>query len=162
MLRQKLCKALVLSLPEGVDDMIVYCDASIMGFGAVLMKRGRVIAYDSGQLKPHEANYPTYDLELGAVVSSLKIWRHYLDGVWCTIYTEHKSLRYLMNLPNLNMRYHRWLDVLKDYDYEILYHPGKANIVDDALSRKTTNTPMKGICLRMTDAYNKLHLILYL
>ena len=96
-LRQRLCEAPILALPEGVEDFVVYCDASISGLGAVLMQRGHVIAYASRQLKPHEANYPMHDLELGAVVFSLKIWRHYLYGVRCTIYTDHKSLRYLMD-----------------------------------------------------------------
>ncbi|KAI3690326.1 hypothetical protein L2E82_48306 [Cichorium intybus] len=90
------------------------------------MQRGRVIAYASRQLKPHEANYPTHDLELGAVAFALKIWRHYLSGVKCTIYTDHKSLKYLMDQANLNMRQRRWLDVLKDYDCEIHYHPRKS------------------------------------
>ena len=135
-------------MPEGIEDFVVYCDASISGLGAVLMQRGHVIAYASRQLKPHEANYPTHDLELGAVVFALKIWRHYLYGVRCTIYTDHKSLRYLMDQPNLNMRQRRWLDVVKDYDCEILYHPGKANVVADALSRKAA--PIRDACLRMT------------
>ena len=141
-LRQKLCEAPVMTFLEGVDGFVVYCNASIMGLGAVLMQRGRVIAYASRQLKPHEANYPTHDLELGAVVFALKIWRHYLYGVRCVIYTDHKSLKYLMDQPNLNMRQHMWLDVVKDYDYEILYHPRKANVVADALSRKTIGTPI--------------------
>ena len=123
---------------------MVYCDASISGLGAVLMQRGHVIAYASRQLKPHEARYPTHDLELGAVVFALKIWRHYLYGVRCTIYTDHKSLKYLMDQPNLNMRQRRWLDVVKDYDCEILYHPGKANVVADALSRRAENAPIRG------------------
>ena len=114
------------------------------------MQRGHVIAYASRQLKPHEANYPTHDLELGAVVFALKIWRHYLYGVRCTIYTDHKSLRYLMDQPSLNMRQRRWLDVLKDYDCEILYHPGKANVVADALSRKVSAAPIRDLCMRMT------------
>ena len=145
-----MCEALILTLPEEVEDFVVYCDASITGMGAVLMQRGHVIAYASRQLKPHEANYPTHDLELGAVVFSLKIWRHYLYGVRCTIYTDHKSLRYLMDQPNLNMRQRRWLDVLKDYDCEILYHPGKANVVADALSRKVSAAPIRDLCLRMS------------
>ena len=149
-LRQKLCEAPILVLPEGVDDFVVYCDASISGLGAVLMQRGRVIAYASRQLKPHEANYPTHDLELGAVVFALKIWRHYLYGVKFVVYTDHKSLKYLMDQQNLNMRQRRWLDVLKDYDCEILYHPGKANVVADALSRKATGSPIRGICMRVT------------
>ncbi|KAJ9543217.1 hypothetical protein OSB04_022924 [Centaurea solstitialis] len=142
-LRRKLCEAPVLTLPEGVEDMTVYCDASRLGLGCVLMQRGQVIAYASRQLKPHEANYPTHDLELAAVVFALKIWRHYLYGVKCTIYMDHRSLRYFLEQPNLNMRQRRWLNVVKDYDCEILYHPGKANVVADALSRKTDHTPLR-------------------
>ncbi|KAJ9542679.1 LOW QUALITY PROTEIN: hypothetical protein OSB04_029185 [Centaurea solstitialis] len=144
-LRRKLCEAPVLTLPEGVEDMTVYCDASRLGLGCVLMQRGRVIAYASRQLKPHEANYPTDDLELAAVVFALKIWRHYLYGVKCTIYTDHRSLRYFLEQPNLNM----CLDVVKDYDCEILYHPGKANVVADALSRKTEHSSLQISHLKM-------------
>ena len=100
-----MCETPILTLPEGVEDFVVYCDASITCMGVVLMQRGHVIAYASRQLKPHEANYTTHDLELGAVVFDLKIWRHYLYGVRCTIYTDHKSLRYLMDQPNLIMRH---------------------------------------------------------
>ena len=129
---------------------MVYYDASISGLGAVLMQRGHVITYASRQLKPHESRYPTHDLELGAMVFALKIWHHYLYEVRCTIYTDHKSFKYLMDQPNLNMRKRRWLDVVKDYDCEILYHPGKANVVADALSRRAESAPIRGICLRLT------------
>ena len=114
------------------------------------MQRGHVIAYALRQLKPHETRYPTHDLELGAVVFALKIWRHYLYRVRSTIYTDHKSLKYLMHHPNLNMRQRRWLDVVKDYDCETLYHPGKANVVADALSRRAESAPIRDICMRMT------------
>ena len=97
---------------RGMEDFVVYCDASISGLGVILMQRGHVIGYASRQLKPHETNYPTHNLELGAIVFALKVWRHYLYGVRCTIYTDHKSLRYLMDQPNLNMRQRRWLDVV--------------------------------------------------
>ncbi|KAJ9542729.1 hypothetical protein OSB04_029235 [Centaurea solstitialis] len=149
-LRQKLCEAPVLTLPEGVEDMTVYCDASYHGLGCVLMQRGKVISYASRQLKTHVVNYPTHDLELAAVVFALKIWRHYLYRVKCTIYTDHKSLRYFLDQPNLNMRQRRWLDVAKDYDCEILYHPGKANVVADALSRKTRHVLLRVPLMRMT------------
>ena len=99
-----------------------------------------MIAYASRQLKPHKAKYPVHNLELGAVVFVLKIWKQYLYGVCCTIYTDHESLRYLMDQPNLDMSQHRWLDVVKSYNYEILYHPGKANVVTDALSLKVSGT----------------------
>ncbi|KAJ0666882.1 putative nucleotidyltransferase, Ribonuclease H [Helianthus annuus] len=135
-LKQKLCDAPILTLPDGNDDFVVYCDASNLGLGCVLMQRGKVIAYASRQLKIHEKNYTTHDLELGAVVFALKIWRHYLYGTKCVIYTDHKSLQHIFNQKELNMRQRRWVELLNDYDCEIRYHPGKANVVADALSRK--------------------------
>ncbi|KAJ9563166.1 hypothetical protein OSB04_008326 [Centaurea solstitialis] len=158
-LRRKLCEAPVLTLPEGVEDLTFYCDASYHGLGCVLMQRGRVIAYASRQLKTHEVNYPTHDLELAAVVFVLKLWRHYLYGVRCTIYTDHKSLRYFMDQQNLNMRQRRWLEVIKDYDCEILYHPGKANVVADALSRKGSILLLRVPCMRMTVTTSLIELI---
>ena len=101
------------------------------------MQEGKIIAYASRQLKPHEKNYPTHDLELAAIVFALKIWRHYLYGEKCRIFTDHKSLKYLMNQKDLNLRQRRWLELLKDYELVIDYHPGKANVVADALSRKS-------------------------
>nr|GFA36604.1 putative reverse transcriptase domain-containing protein [Tanacetum cinerariifolium] len=135
-LKQKLCEAPILALPEGNDDFVVYCDASIQCLGAVLMQREKVIAYASRQLKPHEENYTTHCLELGAVVFALKIWRHYLYGTKCTMFTDHKSLQHVLNQKELNMRQRHWLEQLADYDCEIHYHPGKENVVADALSRK--------------------------
>ena len=105
------------------------------GLGCVLMQNDRVIAYASRQLKKHEENYPTHDLELVAVVFSLKIWRHYLYGVPYRIYTDHKSLQYIFTQKELNLRQRRWFELIKDYDCTIEYHPGKANVVADALSR---------------------------
>ncbi|GJX06250.1 putative reverse transcriptase domain-containing protein [Tanacetum coccineum] len=136
LLKQKLCEAPILALPEGNDDFVVYCDASHQGLGAVLMQREKVIAYASRQLKPNEENYTTHDLELGAVVFALKIWRHYLYGTKCTVFTDHKSLQHILDQKELNMRQRRWLELLADYDCEIRYHPGKANVVADALSQK--------------------------
>ncbi|KAD4385866.1 hypothetical protein E3N88_26035 [Mikania micrantha] len=113
LLKQKLCSTPILSLPEGTEDFVVYCDASAQGLGCVLMQRDRVIAYASRQLRPHEKNYTTHDLELGAVVFALKIWRHYLYGTKCTIYTDHKSLQHIFEQKELNMRQRQWVE-LKD------------------------------------------------
>ncbi|GJU78242.1 reverse transcriptase domain-containing protein [Tanacetum coccineum] len=134
LLKQKLCEALILALPEGNDDFVVYCDTSHQGLGAVLMQREKVIAYASRQLKPNEENFTTHDLELGAVVFALKIWRHYLYDTKCTMFTDHKSLQHILDQKELNMRQRRWLELLADYDCEIRYHPRKANVVADALS----------------------------
>ncbi|GJV27940.1 putative reverse transcriptase domain-containing protein [Tanacetum coccineum] len=150
LLKQKLCEAPILALPEGNDDFVVYCDASHQGLGAVLMQREKVIAYASRQLKPHEENYTTHDLELGAVVFALKIWRHYLYGTKCTVFTDHKSLQHILDQKELNMRQRRWLELLADYDCEIRYHPGKANVVADALSRKERIKPLRVRALVMT------------
>jgi ribonuclease HI len=135
-LRQHLTIALVLAQPDNTKSFDVYCDASSTGLGCVLMQDHRVIAYASRALRPHEQNYPTHDLELEAVVHALKIWRHYLIGAHCNIYTDHKSLKYIFTQANLNMRKRRWLELIKYYDLEVHYHLGKANVVADALSRK--------------------------
>ncbi|GJY20131.1 putative reverse transcriptase domain-containing protein [Tanacetum coccineum] len=124
-LKDKLCNAPVLALPDGPEDFMVYCDASRIGLGCVLMQRGKVIAYASRQLKTHEKNYTTYDLELGAVVFALKIWRHYLYGT--------KSI-----------------ELFSDYDCEIRYHPSKANVVANALSRKERVKPKRVRAMNMT------------
>ncbi|KAI3822618.1 hypothetical protein L1987_10213 [Smallanthus sonchifolius] len=142
-LKQKLYNSPIQSLPDGNDDFVVYCDASNQGLGCVLMKRDKVIAYASRQLKVHEKNYTTHDLELGAVVFALKIWRHYLYGTKCVVFTDHKSLQHILNQKELNMRQRRWVELLSDYDCEIRYHPGKANVVADALSRKDRIKPTR-------------------
>ncbi|GJW00890.1 putative reverse transcriptase domain-containing protein [Tanacetum coccineum] len=154
LLKQKLCSAPILALPEGSEDFIAYCDASIKGFGAVLMQRDKVTAYVSRQLKIHKKNYTTHDLELGAVVFALKIWRHYLYGTKCTVFTDHKSLKHILNQNELNMRQRRWLELLSDYDCEIRYHPGKVNVVADALSRKERIKPLRVRALVMTIGLN--------
>ncbi|GJZ39596.1 putative reverse transcriptase domain-containing protein [Tanacetum coccineum] len=118
--------------------------------GVVLMQKEKVITYASRQLKIHEKNYTTHDLELGAVVFALKIWRHYLYGTKCTVFTDHKSLQHILNQKDLNMRQRRWLELLSDYDYEIRYHPGKANVVVDALRRKEQNKPLRVRALVVT------------
>ncbi|GKD60204.1 putative reverse transcriptase domain-containing protein [Tanacetum coccineum] len=135
-LKEKLCNAPVLALPEGPNNFVVYCNALKQGFGCVLMQQGKVIAYASKQLKTHEKNYTTHDLELGAVVFALKIWRLYLYGAKSVIYTNHKSLHYIFDQKELYMRQRWWIKLLSDYECEIKYHPGKTNVVVDALSRK--------------------------
>ncbi|KAK1695559.1 hypothetical protein QYE76_012256 [Lolium multiflorum] len=137
-LKDKLTTAPVLAVPEPGKDYTVYCDASKNGLGCVLMQDRKVIAYGSRQLKPHEHNYPVHDLELAAVVYALKSWRQFLYGSKCELYTDHKSLKYFFTQKELNMRQKRWLELIKDYDLKINYTPGKANVVADALSRKST------------------------
>lgn len=145
-LKKSLVIAPVLVLPRESEKFVVFSDASLKGLGCVLMQQDKVIAYASRQLKDHVRNYPTHDLELAAVVFALKIWRHYLFHEKVEIYTDHQSLKYIFLQKKLNMRQRRWLELLKDYDCYILFHPGKANVVADALSRKsqsasTNSTP---------------------
>ena len=134
-LKDKLVNAPILVLPESGKRFMVYTDASRIVLGCVLMQDGKVIAYASRQLKKHERNYPTHDLELAAVVFALKSWRHYLYGESCDIFTDHKRLKYIFTQKELNLRQRRWLELISDYDLTIQYHPGKANVVADALSR---------------------------
>ncbi|GJU60535.1 putative reverse transcriptase domain-containing protein [Tanacetum coccineum] len=148
--KQKLCSAPILALPEGAEKFIVYCDASHKGLGVVLMQNEKVIAYASRQLKIHEKSYITHDLELGAVVFALKIWRHYLFRTKYTVFTDHKSLQHILDQKELNMRQCRWLELLSDYDCEIRYHQGKANVVADALSKKERIKPLRVRALVMT------------
>jgi hypothetical protein len=135
-LRKHLTSTPVLVLPDLTKKFDIYCDASRQRFGCVLMQEGQVVCYSSRQLRKHEVNYPTHDLELATVVHALKIWRHYLIGHRCEIYSDHKSLKYIFTQNDLNLRQRRWLELIKDYDLEINYHPGKTNVVADALSRK--------------------------
>ncbi|GKE15124.1 putative reverse transcriptase domain-containing protein [Tanacetum coccineum] len=125
MLKQKLCSAPIFALLEGTEDFLMYCDVSLKGYGAVLMQREKVIVYASRQLKVHEENYTTHDLELGAIVFALRLWRHYLYGT-------------------------KWIELLSDYDCKIRYHPGKANMVADALSWKGMEKPLRVRALMMT------------
>ena len=147
-LKVKLTTTPVLASPSGTGGFVVYSDASYKGLGCVLMQHGRVIAYASRQLRPYEISYPTHDLELAVVVFALKIWRHYLYGETFQIFTDHKSLKYLLSQKELNMRQRRWLELLKDYDCTIEYHPGKANVVADALSRKVSGRVANLLSLR--------------
>ncbi|GKB31172.1 putative reverse transcriptase domain-containing protein [Tanacetum coccineum] len=120
LLKQKLCSALILVLPKRTENFMVYCDASNKGFSAVLMQKDKVIAYASRQVKVHEKNYTNHYLELGAVVFALKILRHYLYGTKCTVFTDHKSLQHTLDQKELNIRQHRWLELISDYDSEAM------------------------------------------
>ena len=136
-LKSRLTMAPLLVVPTPRVEYVVVSDTSRQRLGCVLMQDGRVIAYASHQLKKYETNYPTHDLELTAVVFALKIWRHYLYGETCRIFTDHKSLKYLLTQKELNLRQRRWLELIKDYELIIEYHPRKANVVADALDRKS-------------------------
>jgi hypothetical protein len=127
----------VLTMPDMEKPFSIYCDASGQGLGCVLMQDGHVVAYASRQLRKHEEKYPTYDLELAAIVHALKIWRHYIIGKRCEVYSDHKSLKNIFTQPYLNLRQWRWLELIKDYDLGINYHPSKANVVVDALSGRS-------------------------
>nr|GFB70178.1 putative reverse transcriptase domain-containing protein [Tanacetum cinerariifolium] len=154
LIKQKLCSAPILALPKGSEKFIVYCDALHKGLGAVLMQNKKVIAYASRQLKIYEKNYTTHDLELGAVVFALKMWRHYLYGTRCTVFTDHKSLQHILDQKELNIRQRCWLELLSDYDCDIRYHPGKENVVADALSRKERSRPLRVRALVITMGLN--------
>ncbi|KAG8499107.1 hypothetical protein CXB51_005522 [Gossypium anomalum] len=136
-LKTLLTEAPVLVQPKSGKEFVIYSDTSLNGLGCVLMQEGKVVAYASKQLKPHEKNYPTHDLELAAIVFALKIWRHHLYGEKSHIFTNHKSLKYIVTQKDLNLRQRRWLELLKDYELLIDYHLGKANVVVDALSKKS-------------------------
>jgi ribonuclease HI len=123
-------------MPDMENPFSIYCDASSQGLGCVLMQDGHIVAYASRQLRKHEEKYSTHDLELAAVVHALKIWRHYI-GKRCEVYSDHKSLKYIFTQPDFNLRQRRWLELIKDYDLGINYHPGKANVVANALSRRS-------------------------
>ncbi|CAA7041521.1 unnamed protein product [Microthlaspi erraticum] len=135
-LKDMLTSTPVLTIPRPDEPYTVYTDASKTGLGCVLMQHGSVIAYGSRQLRKHECNYPTHDLEMAAVVFALKIWKPYLYGAKVQVFTDHKSLKYIFTQPGLNMRQQRWMESIADFDVDIAYHPGKANLVADALSRK--------------------------
>ena len=136
-LKRRLTLAPIMVVPEWGQEYSVYCDASKDELGCVLMQSERVVAYGSRQLKNHEQNYPTHDMELAAIVFALKIWRHYLYGEEFEVYSDHKSLKYIFTQRDLNMTQRRWTEFLEDYDFTLHYHPGKANVVADALSRKS-------------------------
>ena len=136
-LRRRLTTAPILIVPDRGQGYTVYCGASKTRLGCVFMQSGRVVAYGSRQLKNHEQNYPTHDMEFAAVVFALKIWRHYLYGEQFEVYSDHKSLKYIFMQRNLNMRQLRWMEFLEDYEFTLHYHLGKENVVADALSWKS-------------------------
>jgi ribonuclease HI len=136
-LKKRLTTAPVLTMRDMEKLFLIYCDAYGQGLGCVLMQDGHVVAYASRQLRKHEEKYPTHDLELAAVIHALKIWRHYIIGKRCEVYSDHKSLKYIFTQPDLNLRQPRWLELIKDYNLGINYHHGKANVVADTLSRRS-------------------------
>jgi len=159
-LKKRLTSAPVLVLPDPTKNFEVYCDASGQGLGCVLMEEGKVAAYASRQLKQHEVNYPTHDLELAVVVFALKIWRHYLYGSRFEVFSDHKSSKYLFDQKELIKRQRRWMKFLKDYDFELQYHPGKANIVANALSRKSIHASMMMMKeLSLIESFRDLNLV---
>nr|GEU77155.1 putative reverse transcriptase domain-containing protein [Tanacetum cinerariifolium] len=153
-LKQKLCSAPILDLPKCSENFVAYCDASRKGLGVVLMKREKVIAYASRQLKIYKKNYTTHDLELRVIVFARKMWRHYLYPTKCVVFNDHKNLQHILDQKELNMRQRRWLELLSDYNYKIRYHLGKANVVADALSRKERNKPLRVRALVLTIGLN--------
>jgi ribonuclease HI len=147
-------------MPDMEKPFSIYCDASGQGLGCVLMQDGHMVAYASRQLRKHEAHYSTHDLELAAVVHALKIWMHYLMGKRCELYTDHKRLKYIFTQSNLNLRQRRWVELIKDYNLEINYHPRKANVVADALSRRShvSQLVVDSMLFELCEEFDKLNL----
>jgi hypothetical protein len=147
-------------MPDIEKLFSIYCDVPGQGLGCVLMQEGHVIAYASRQLRKHEAHYPTHDLELAAVVHTLKIWRHYIIGKRYELYTDHKSLKYIFTQSNLNLRQIRWLELINDYDLGVNYHPGKANVVVDALRRRShvSQLVVDSMLFELYEEFDKLNL----
>jgi hypothetical protein len=159
-LKKRLTTAPILVMPEIEKPFSIYCDASDQGLGCVLMQDGHVVAYSPRQLRKHEAHYLTHDLELAVVVHTLTIWRHYLMGKRCEPYTDHMSLKFIFTQSNLNLGQKRWLELIKDYDLGINYHPEKANVVADALSRKShvSQLVVDSMSLKQCEEFDKLNL----
>jgi hypothetical protein len=159
-LKKRLMTAPILVMPDMEKSFSIYCDTSSQGLGCVLIQDGRVVAYATRQLRKHEVNYPTQDLDLPDVVHALKIWRHCLMGKRCELYTNHKRLKYIFTQSNLNLRQRRWLELIKDYDLGINYHPGKANVVADALSRRShvTQLVVDSMPFELCEEFDKLNI----
>jgi hypothetical protein len=159
-LKKRLMTTLVLVMPDMEKPFSIYCDVLGQGLGSVPMQDGRVVAYASRQLRKHEMKYPNHDLELAAVVHALTIWRHYLMGKRCKLYTDHKSLKYIFTQVNLNLRQRRWLELIKDYDLGINYHFGKANVVADALSHRShvSQLVVDSMPLELCEEFDKLNM----
>ncbi|GKB70321.1 putative reverse transcriptase domain-containing protein [Tanacetum coccineum] len=149
-MKDRLCDALILAFFEGADDFVVDCDASNQGFGCILMQRNKMIAYASRKLKIHEKNYTTHDLEMGTLVFPLKMWRRHLYRTKSVIYTNHKSLQLIFDQKELNMPQRQWIELFSNYDCEIRYPLGKANVVADALSMKEWIKPRRARAMSMT------------
>jgi hypothetical protein len=159
-LKKWLTTAPVLVMLDMEKSFSIYCDASGQGLGCVLMQDGHVVAYALRQLSKHEEHYPTHDLELATMVHALKIWRHYLVGKRCGLYMDHKSLKYIFTQPDLNLRQRRWLELMKDYDLGINYHPGKANVVANALRWRShvNQLVVESISFELCDKFDKLNI----
>jgi hypothetical protein len=159
-LKKRLTTAPILVMPDMERSFSIYCDASGQDLGYVLMQDGHMVAYASWQLRRHEVNYPTHDFELATVVHALKIWMHYLMGKRCELYMDHKSLKYIFTQSNLNLRQRRWLELIKDYDIGINYHPRNANVVADALSRRShvSRLVVESMPFELCQEFDKLNL----
>jgi hypothetical protein len=159
-LKKRLMATPILVVPDMEKLFSIYCDASGKGLGCVLLQDGHMIAYALRQLRKYEVHYPTHDLELAAVVYTLKIWRHYLMRKKCELYTDHKSLKYIFIQSNLNLRQRRWLELIKDYNLRINYHLGKANVVGDALSRRShvSQLVVDSMPFELCEEFDKLNL----
>jgi hypothetical protein len=159
-LKKRLTTAPILVMPNIEKLFSIYCDTPGQGLGCVLLQDGHVVAYASRWLRKNEAHYPTHDLELAAVVHAVKIWMHYLMEKWCELYTDHKSLKYIFTQSNLNLRQRRWLDLIKDYDLGINYHPEKANVVTDALSWRShvSQLVVDSMSFKLCEKFDKLNL----
>jgi hypothetical protein len=159
-LKKRLMTAPILVMLDMEKPFSIYCDVSGQGLGCVLMQDGHMVAYASRQLRKHEAHYPTHNLVLDAVIHALKIWMHYFMGKRCELYMDHKSLKYIFTQLNLNLRQRRWLELIKNYDLGINYHPGKATVVANALSQRShvSQLVVDSMPFELCEEFDKLNL----